>query len=175
MKKFQQGNNVSIPMTRRYPKLSSKVLRRDAEIAKRIISAWDTYNDSDKVLEIFLKEKNNLSDERYWELMRTVWIISGSVLNAQIFRSLMLSKRKEKYYFSTPEEAAQLREYFEPFSVYRATNDENDGGISWTTSLEYAEWYKSKYNKKIIMLRTVTKNEVFAFIDRNNESEMIIL
>lgn len=175
MKIIQQGNNVSIPMTRRYPALSSKVLKRDAEIAKRIISAWDIDKNGDKVLEIFLKEKGNLSDERYWELMRTVWIIAGSVLNAQIFRSLMLSKRKEKYYFSTPEEAAKLRGFTEPFNVYRATNDENDGGISWTTSIEYAERYKMLYNKKTIISKTVNKSEVFAFIERNNESEMIIL
>ncbi len=36
-----RGNNEAIPMTRRYPNLPNKALKRDSEIARRIIIAWD--------------------------------------------------------------------------------------------------------------------------------------
>ncbi len=154
-----RGNNELVPMTRRYPFLPQKVLKRDSEIAKKIIYAWDSEHSIEKVLSIYLKENKNFSDERYWEMMRTVWIIAGSVETAPTFRKLMTANRKEKYYFSTPEEAKKLREMPETFEVYRATNGENDGGLSWTVSKEYAEWYKQAYNikKKLFVVLSTEK------------------
>lgn len=170
-----KGNNELIPMTRRYPNLPIKVLRRDSDVALRLIQAWDNEKDGDKVLAIYLKEHRNLSDERYWETMRIVWVICGSVNNADTFRKLMRSPRKNRYYFSTPEDAQKLRELPETFEVYRATNDENDGGLSWTVSKVYAEWYRDAYAKEKIITRTVSRKDVFAFVGRNNEYEAIIL
>ena len=168
-------NNELIHMTRRYPKLRKKVLLRDSKIVMKLTRAWDIDCDGDKVLSIYLKEKDNLSHERYWELMRTVWVICGSVDNSELFKYLMQSWRPQKHYFSTPEEAQKLREMLDSFIVYRATNDRNDGGLSWTTSLEYAEKYKEMCNKSEVIWVGVKKSDVFAYIERNNESEVIIL
>jgi len=170
-----RGNNVAVPMTRRYPKLSYKVLKRDSEIVRKIITAWDVENDADKVLSIYLKESKNLSDERYWELLRTVWVVCGSIENADLFRKLMQSKRKEKYYFSTPEEAKYLRELPEQVEIYRATNNINDNGLSWTLSKEYAEWYKIAYQKDKVISQIINKKQIFAYIERNLESEVVVL
>jgi hypothetical protein len=173
----QKGNNELVPMTRRYHShLLAKVLKRDSNIVENLIRAWDEKENKNKdLLPLFLKECKNLSDERYWELLRTVWILSGTVENSDIFRKLMLSNRKEKYCFSTPEEAKKLRELPESFEIYRATNNENDGGIAWTISKEYAEYYKQAFNKEKIITRFIIKKHVFAFIDRNMESEIIAL
>ena len=70
-----KGNNVLIPMTRRYPKLKRKILERDSKIAKKIIKTWDNDHNSKEVLRIYTVENKNLSNERYWELLRTVWIV----------------------------------------------------------------------------------------------------
>lgn len=171
----QYRNNELVSMTRRYPKLVQKVLLRDAKIVAKIIRAWDIEHNSDKVFEIFLKEKNNLSDERYWELLRTVWILCGKIGNIDLFRELMQSTRKERYYFSTPEESKKLKDLPAAFDVYRATNNNNDGGLSWTLSKKYAKQYYEMFNKCMIITKTVTKEKVFAYIERNNESEIIIL
>lgn len=169
-----RGNNEAVPMTRRYPKLSNKVLKRDSEIVRKIITAWDLEKNADKVLSIYLKESKNLSDERYWELLRTVWVLCGSVENSDLFRKLMQSNRKEKYYFSTPEEAKFLRELPEQIEVYRATNN-NDNGLSWTLSKEYAEWYKTAYQKEKVISQVINKKQIFAYIERNLESEVVVL
>ncbi len=169
-----RGNNEAVPMTRRYPNLPNKVLKRDSEIVRKIITAWDLENDADKVLSIYIKESKNLSDERYWELLRTVWVICGSVENADLFRKLMQSNRKQKYYFSTPEEAKFLRELPEQVEVFRATNI-NDNGLSWTLSKEYAEWYKTAYQKDKVISQVINKKQIFAYIERNLESEVIVL
>jgi hypothetical protein len=169
------GNNQSVPMTRRYPNLPNKVLKRDSEIIKKIISAWDLENDADKVLSFYLKENKNLSDFRYWEVLRTVWILCGSIDNADLFRKLMQSSRKQKYYFSTPEEAKFLRELPEQVQIYRATNNINDNGLSWTLSKEYAEYYKTAYQKDKVISKIINKKQIFAYIERNLESEVVIL
>jgi len=66
------ANNEQVSMTRRFPNLPQKVLRRDSEIVKKIMFAWDLEHNKEKVLSIYLKEHKNLSDERYWELMLTL-------------------------------------------------------------------------------------------------------
>lgn len=170
-----RGNNEAVPMTRRYPNLPNKVLKRDSEIVRKIITAWDVENNADKVLSIFLKENKNLSNEKYWELLRTVWIICGSVENADLFRKLMRSSRKEKYYFSTPEEAKFLRELPEQFEIFRATNNIKDNGLSWTLSKDYAEWYKTAYQKDKVTSQVISKKQIFAYIERNLESEVVVL
>lgn len=175
MMNIEGANNERVPMTRRFPNLPKKVLRRDSQISLKLISAWDNEHDVAKVLSIYQKEIRNLSDERYWEFMRSVWIIAGSVSTAPFFRKLMTAKRKHSYYFSTPEEAKKLRALPETFDIYRATNDENDGGLSWTLSKDYAEWYKQVFDKANVICRTVNRKDIFAFIERNNEAEIILL
>jgi len=172
---FEYKNNEMVPMTRRYPNLKRKVLERDAKIAAKLARAWDVEHDERKVLQIFVDHNAQLSHQRYWELLRTVWIICGSVKLIGQFRIFMCSSRPHKYYFSTPEEAAQFRDMKEGIDLFRATDDANDGGISWTTSREYAESYKEQFSKRHILIRPLIKTEVFAYINRNREDEIIIL
>lgn len=169
------GTNETIPMTRRYPNLRKKVLERDSKIASKIIKAWDIDHDHEKALGIFLKEKDNLSPERYWELMRSVWIICGSNKTAPIFRKLMQSNKRSQFYFSSPEEVVELKKLPDEIKVYRAVSEKDDNGLSWTISKEYVEKYAKTFNKPIILEKTVSKDEVFAFINRNNEYEIILL
>lgn len=169
-----KGRNESVPMTRRYPALTRKQAERDAKIASRLIRAWDVEQDEQKVLDIFGKEHRLLSDPRYWEVLKLVWIVAGSTTNADTFRQYMSSQRGARTYFMTPEEAAFFDELPEEFEVYRAC-DENDAGISWTLSAEYAESFRAEYGKALVRQRTISKREAFAYIDRNQESEIIIL
>ncbi len=169
------GRNTQVPMTRRHPDLPVKVLKRDSEIVRKLMVAWDLEHNQQKVLDIYLKEKDNLSPERYWEMMRTVWVLCGSVENSRTFRELMLSGKRSRYYFSTPEEQKRLREMPETFDVYRATNYDGDGGLSWTLSREYAEHYMKMYGKDTVITRHIDKKEVFALIERNQEEEILIL
>lgn len=169
-------NNELVPMTRRYPEhLSNKQLRRDAAISQKFIRAWDYEQNPDKLLSIFLKEKNNLSDERYWETLRTAWVLCGKLETIPIFVPLFLSPRKARNWFSTPEETKKFKALPDSFTAYRAADMVMDGGISWTLSYEYAQWYKQAYSKQMIVTREIDKAIVFAYIERNKESEIIVL
>ena len=72
MWKLNLANNEQVSMTRRYPDLPRKVLQRDAEVSRKIMLAWDMEKNPQRVLNIYLNHVDKLSDERYWELMRTV-------------------------------------------------------------------------------------------------------
>lgn len=168
-------NNELIPMTRRYPNLKDKVKRRDSKITHQLITAWDVDHDAEKVLKIFNQNIEKLSSYRYWELLRTVWIICGNVENSYYFRELMKANKPNRHYFSTPEEHEFFRSLPDQFQVYRACNKKDDGGLSWTLSRSYAEKYKVDFNKNMLDTMIIGKSKVFAYIERNNESEIIIL
>lgn len=172
---FNRPYNERTPFTRRYPDLPQKVLYRDAEIAKKIIIAWDRDSDDHSVLHIFIRESKNLSDYRYWELLKYVWILCGSVPLIPMFKVLFGKPRKHKHYFMTPEEAAELRAMPDIITAYRACNTNEQHGISYTIDKEYAEHYKNVMGKDLIIERQVRKSEVFAYINRNEEYELIIL
>lgn len=169
------SNNETIEMTRRYFELPKKVALRDSKIARQLINAWDIEHDKEKVFKLFVKNHTKLSSQRYWELLKIVWIICGGLENVGMFKLLMSSKKKNRYCFSTPEESKLLREMPEVFKVYRACNDKNDGGISWTYSKDYAFYYKNAFNKKRVLEHTVKKEDVFALINRNQEYEILLI
>ena len=71
-------------MTRRYPDLPRKQLERDSKIAMKIVQAYDIEKDLEKVLDLWRKYHSLLSNPRYWELLKTVWIAAGHTTVAAV-------------------------------------------------------------------------------------------
>jgi hypothetical protein len=166
--------NKRLPFTRRIPRLKEKQLIRDSEIAKRLIHALDVLKMPDVALEIFLSEQKRLSDQRFWETMRTLWVTAGKQENYTVFRRLFASKRPHRDWFMTLEDAAYLDALPEEFEVYRAAYPEGDEGLSWTLDKNFVEKY-AKDLGRILLTRKVRKSDVFAYISRRGESEILIL
>ena len=167
--------NETVPMTRRYPDLPRKQLERDSKIAMKIVRAYDIERDAQKVLDLWRKYHPLLSNPRYWELLKTVWVAVGHTAVAPEFRRYMLSDRPCRNYFMTPEEHEALHRMPHPLKVYRACACENDGGISWTTSLEVAIEFASRLEHPLILSYYAERDEIFAYINRRGEDEIIIL
>ena len=171
----EKAYNETVPMTRRYPDLPRKQLERDSKIAMKIVQAYDIEKDLGKVLDLWRKYHSLLSNPRYWELLKTVWIAAGHTAVATEFGRYMQSHRPCRNYFMTPEEHEALRQMSFPLKVYRACNSENDGGISWTTNIEVAIEFASRLDNPKILAHQVERSEVFAYINRRGEDEIIIL
>ncbi len=176
-----QAFNQRSDFTRRIPALPQKQLARDSKIASQIIRAAEGGTDNNaeqKVMEVFLTKARLLSNPRYWELMRTVWVAAGSTETAPIFRRLMKSSRPCRSWFMTPEDAADLDAMTFPLTVWRAYDTcydaDNDPGISWTIDRGWCEAYAAAHNR-IIRERKVNREDVFAYVTRRGESEIIIL
>lgn len=174
--------NRRTDFTRRIPTgLSDKQMARDSKIAMQIIRAAEGGTDGgaeQRVLDLFFRKAKLLSNPRYWELMRTVWIAAGSTETAQQFRTLMKSGRPCRSWFMTPEDAEALDKMEFPITVWRAYDAIRypmiDPGISWTLDREWCEGY-AKSKGRIVKQREVYRNEIFAYVTRRSEEEIIIL
>lgn len=166
--------NTTTDFTRRIPALPRKQLMRDSRIIERIVKAYDEEGDLVKTKEIFFKNAKFLSNPRYWEVMRTVWIAAGSTENAPEFIPYMKSDRPSKGWFMTPEDAKALDAMQFPITVYRAYDSDDDTGISWSTDREFVEEYARKKGRRIKTMQ-VERERIFAYITRRFESEIIIL
>jgi hypothetical protein len=165
--------NQRSDFTRRIPSLPPKQLARDSKIAAQIIRAYES-GDTHQVLDIFFRKAKLLSNPRYWELMRTVWVAAGSTYTAHLFRVMMKSNRPCKSWFMTPEDAAALDAMQFPLTVYRAYDDDDDPGISWTLDKEWCEGYAKSKGRRIKTMQ-VYRDKVFAYVSRRGEEEIIIL
>lgn len=168
--------------TRRIPTgLSEKQMARDSKIAMQLIRIDQEGGDSapEKILDLFFRKSKLLSNPRYWELMRTVWVSAGSTETAQLFRTMMKSSRPCRAWFMTPEDAKALDAMQFPVLVYRAYDaklypDDTDPGISWTLDAQWCREY-AENNGRIIKSRMVCRSDIFAYITRRGEEEIIIL
>lgn len=170
-------DNERTDFTRRIPSLSEKQLARDSKIAMQLVRAQE--QGADAMIDIFIHKAKLMSNPRYWEFMRTVWVAAGSTETAPIFRKLMKSTRPCKGWFMTPEDAADLDKMQFPLLVHRAYDaesypDDTDPGISWTLDMEWCRGY-TKSKGRVIKSRMVERNEIFAYVTRRGESEIIIL
>ena len=156
------------------PVLPRKQEEIDAKIARKIVYAWDVLHDAERVQEVFFKDAHRLSNPRYWELLRTVWVAAGSTDTADLFRPYFLSRRTCRSWFMTVEDAAALDRMQFPLKVWRAYDRDPDPGISWTIDKEWCEAYAKVHNRRI-KERFVERDEIFAFVSRRHESEIIIL
>jgi len=180
-------DNRRTDFTRRIPTgLSEKQMARDSKIAMQLIRIDQEGGDraAEKMLDLFFRKAKLLSNPRYWEVMRTVWVAAGSTETAHIFRTMMKSTRPCRSWFMTPEDAQALDAMPQPITVWRAYDPKydtaawqaqgGDPGISWTIDKEWCIGY-AKSKGRVIRERQVYRGDIFAYVTRRGESEMIIL
>lgn len=188
--------NQRTDFTRRIPTgFTQRQLDRDARIILQIVRAYDEGGKgaAEKVLDIFLRKARLLTNPRYWEVMRTVWVAAGSTETADIFRTMMKSARPCRSWFMTPEDAQALDAMQFPLTVWRAYDvkyiddlpqgtspgdivdlSNSDPGISWTIDKEWCIGY-ARSKGRVVRERQVMRSDIFAYVTRRGESEMIIL
>ena len=96
-----------------------------------------------------------------------------------MFRLMMKSSRPCKSWFMTPEDAAALDAMTFPLTVWRAYDIElyprnTDPGISWTLDKQWCREY-AEANGRVMKTMQVERKDVFAYISRRGEEEIIIL
>ena len=165
--------NERTDFTRRIPALPEKQLARDAKIVSQIIRAYEAGR-GQEVLDIFRRKARLLSNPRYWEVMRTVWVAVGSTETAPLFRTLMQSSRPCRSWFMTPEDAAALEAMAFPLTVWRAYDADPDPGISWTLDEQWCRGYAQAKGRRVKQMQ-VSREQVFAYVSRRGEEEVIIL
>ncbi|MBR6031315.1 MAG: hypothetical protein IKP36_05060 [Bacteroidaceae bacterium] len=166
--------NKHSDFTRRIPSLSPKAQQRVEKVVMQLVHAHDVEGNCEKVKDIFFRKARLLPNPNYWEILRTVWVVAGKTDNVHEFLPFFKSSRPCKSWFMTVEDAKTLDEMEFPIMVYRAYDREPDNGISWTTDKEWCEEYAKRVGRKV-KSRSVERKDIFAYISRRGENEIIII
>ena len=174
--------NQRSDFTRRIPTgLSDKQMARADKLVRQLVNIENDARGAkaQRMIILFYNNARLLANPHYWEIMRTVWCAAGSTETANMFRKMMKSSRPCKGWFMTPEDAAALDAMQFPLTVWRAYDaqrypDDTDPGISWTINEQWCRKY-ALGKGRVVKSRLVTREEVFAYISRRGEEEIIIL
>lgn len=174
--------NQRSDFTRRIPTgLSDKQMARAEKLCKQLVNIENDGKGAkaQRIIIMFYNHARLLSNPHYWEIMRTVWVATGSTETSNMFRKMMKSSRPCKSWFMTPEDAMALESMQFPLTVYRAYDaerypDDTDPGISWTLDEQWCREY-AKAKGRVVKSRQVERSDIFAYISRRGEEEIIIL
>lgn len=123
----------------------------------------------------------HLPDEDYWTLLGEVWRDNSARVHQQkrLWTKLLQTKRSKTHYFMNQEGRATLRNLGEVLTVYRgySRKHQNKNGLSWTLDKKVAEAHSKarKGNKPAVVKRTVLKSEIFAYVPRSGNEEVILV
>lgn len=166
--------NERTDFTRRIPAYPPKIQARVQKIIKQLIRAYDVEENPEKMKEVFFQKAYLLPNPSYWELLRSVWVAAGRTDNANEFVPFFKSNRPSKSWFMTPEDAAALEAMPFPLTVWRAYDADPDPGISWTLDEQWCRGYAKAKNRRVKQMQ-VSREQVFAYVSRRGEEEVIIL
>lgn len=163
IKKSGKGIPDRIMGTFRQPeRLTWKKRAIDTHVGMMIAQVWDNENEPDKVLAIFLWWRSRLSDERYWEFLKLVWVAAGRKEYLASFAVLFQAQRPCRHFLMSLEEEEEFQALPDQFELYRVGDEM---GLSWTLDHEYAERLAAEKGGKVIS-RWTFKREVVCLIHR---------
>lgn len=138
----------------------------------------------------FLKYQKSLTDYQFAFGLGLAYTCSDNLFTIKKRIKAAFNKVKKiknyKDYLMTPEENNKLKSLPAEITIYRAMTisefDSKDFGISWTLDFKVADFfayiYLRNYNHletKIIVSRSIKKNEILAYFSERKESEVIVL
>lgn len=122
-----------------------------------------------------------MSDFDYYKLLSSIWI-DAKDFNSQkdLWRSTLAERWVTRKHFMSEEEKIVFGKFSNKFKVYRgyeaSVNQNNKFGLSYTLDRKQAETFAKKFGRKgRVWSREVNKEDVFAYINRKEEKEIIIL
>ena len=125
----------------------------------------------------FLNIRHRLKSPEYWCLLGEIWAAIDNLWQYQsVLPNLLRSKRRGRKHFMTGEEREAFERLPSRLDAYRAyRGGVNYYGPSWTIDSGYAERLAESLRRGSIRERTVRKSQVFAYLTRREESEIILL
>lgn len=155
-------------------KRTEKQKVRDSWIIQKVINKRDVEKDHQGALSLFMRQSHKLSNVAYWETLRALWIGCGKRENYQIFKKLFRADRDCRTYLMTASDWRLYMHLPANLTIYRAIHEEDDDGLSWTTSKEFAEKYAKAKDREVVS-RQVHKTDIFAYFNSRNEEEVILI
>lgn len=125
-----------------------------------------------------LMETKNQGPALEWaQLVRDTWILSDELWDAWPKWREVFSNRAELPGFMTAAETDYLALQSDPIEVYRGCHEASIDGLSWTMDWKTAQYSASQIKPRSaarIIQGRVNRADVFAFVDKKEESEIIV-
>lgn len=123
--------------------------------------------------------QKGLSPDEMGRLLADMWVISENPNSGAIPLSTLIKwfKKASKESLMDAEELAYYDSLSDEFTVYRGiASESNKKGISYTLSLEKAEWFakRSQREKGYVLTGTAKKKDVLAYFNGREEQEVLI-
>lgn len=122
-----------------------------------------------------------LSVEEFSDLLGDAWVTSEYAnLDENVTKKqlLKLFKSADKSKLMSEDELETFEDFEDEVVVYRGVGSKNKNNIhalSWTTSFGKARWFAERWGKGgKIYAATISKENILAYFDRKNESEVIV-
>lgn len=173
------GTEIEIEQAnKRYQYMTEKL---KTSLKKKHYEAYVFLHERPYRLEAFTEIMNYLLPSEYWSILSNVWYDSENIWqNKKVWKSLFLNEKRYKKFFMTEREQRFFDKLPTHFKVYRGCHEgKNEHGFSYSLDKEQAIWFSKRFlqgheNPKLIE-RFIDKKDVFAYIDRRNEQEIIII
>ena len=134
--------------------------------------------DSDRSAEAFLSIADRLSDERYWQLLRWVWIKhGGSISRLKAQEKLLLCPRPKREFLMLPEESAAFAALADEVEAFHGTSmNAKEFGWSWALKFHSSYSFASKRyaDGPKVMRGLCKKQDIIAYFPSYDENEIVI-
>ncbi len=128
----------------------------------------------------FLKHiQKTLSPDEMGRMLADIWVGSENPNNCEIPLSTLIKwfKKASRESLMDAEELAYYDSLPDEFMVYRGIGSKsNKKGISYSLSLEKAEWFAKRFQQKkgYVLAGTAKKKDVLAYFNSRKEQEVLV-
>lgn len=128
----------------------------------------------------FLKHiQKTLSPDEMGRMLADIWVGSENPNNCEIPLSTLIKwfKKASRESLMDAEELAYYDSLPDEFMVYRGIGTKsNKKGISYSLSLEKAEWFAKRFQQKkgYVLAGTAKKKDVLAYFNSRKEQEVLV-
>lgn len=114
-------------------------------------------------------------DNNYWNLLGTAWKAGGCFQDQAQWLVLFQSSRRNRHKIMKTSERREFSRLPKKLKAYRAYADpiEIEQSICWTIDKSFVAQY-AKAKGLLIAERTFNRDDVFAYFNRRQESEILV-
>ena len=155
------------------------IISKQIDDCQNVYHIYYMINDSYRLM--FVNEISNfLSSEDFSNLLGEAWVGSeyaNEDANVSKKEMIELFKRADKKALMSESELETYNDLDDTLVVYRGVSVDKKNStdaLSWTTSFGKAKWFAERWGKGVVYAATIDKNNILAYFDRRNESEVVV-
>lgn len=143
-----------------------------------LINIYMMLNDVYRLFWVY-RIKPFLSKKDFSEFLSDAWVSSENPnqdVNVSITQSINMFKSSTPEHLMAEEDYEKFKKIPNKIKLYRGVSSgRNPYGLSWTASINKAEWFKNRFkNGGFILTLEVSKEDILAYLNTRGEDEYVV-